>query len=57
MHRVSATGGQKAFCEGHAHAFTALVGVPASKIRYENLKTAVAQVIGKATAFFAKEYR
>jgi transposase len=46
IHRVSATGGQEAFFEGHVHAFTVLGGVPAGKIRYDNLKAAVAQVIG-----------
>ena len=46
VHRASATGGQEAFFEGHAHAFQALGGVPAGKIRYDNLKAAVAQVIG-----------
>jgi len=46
VHRVSATGGQEAFFEGHAHAFAVLGGVPAGKIRYDNLKAAVAQVIG-----------
>lgn len=46
VHRVSATGGQEAFFEGHVHAFEVLGGVPAGKIRYDNLKAAVAQVIG-----------
>ena len=46
VHRVSATGGQEAFFEGHVHAFTVLGGVPAGKNRYDNLKAAVAQVIG-----------
>ena len=46
VHRVSATGGQDAFFEGHAHAFAVLGGVPAGKICYDNLKAAVAQVIG-----------
>ena len=46
VHRASATGGQEAFFEGHAHAFAVLGGVPAGKIRYDNLKAAVAQVIG-----------
>ena len=46
VHRVSATGGQEAFFEGHAHAFAVLGGVPAGKIRYDNLKAAVAQVLG-----------
>ena len=46
VHRASATGGQEAFFEGHVHAFTRLGGVPAGKVRYDNLKAAVAQVIG-----------
>lgn len=46
VHRVSATGGQEAFFEGHVHAFRVLGGVPAGRIRYDNLKAAVAQVIG-----------
>lgn len=46
VHRVSATGGQEAFFEGHVHAFTVLGGVPVGRIRYDNLKAAVAQVIG-----------
>ena len=46
VHRASATGGQEAFFEGHVHAFQILGGVPAGKIRYDNLKAAVAQVIG-----------
>ncbi len=50
VHRVSATGGQEAFFEGHLHAFKVLGGVPAGKIRYDNLKAAVAQVIGFSRA-------
>ena len=46
VHRASATGGQEAFFEGHVHAFGVLGGVPAGKVRYDNLKAAVAQVIG-----------
>lgn len=45
VHRVSLSGGQEAFFEGHEHAFRELGGVPAGKIRYDNLKSAVAQVI------------
>jgi transposase len=43
---VSLSGGQEAFFEGHEHAFRVLGGVSAGKIRYDNLKAAVAQVIG-----------
>jgi hypothetical protein len=46
VHRASLSGGQEAFFEGHEHAFRVLGGVPAGKIRYGNLKAAVAQVIG-----------
>jgi transposase len=40
VHRISASAGQEAFFEGHAHAFTILGGVPTGKIRYDNLKAA-----------------
>lgn len=46
VHRISASAGQEAFFEGHAHAFNVLGGVPTGKIRYDNLKAAVASVIG-----------
>ena len=46
VHRVSLSGGQEAFFEGHEHAFRVLGGVPRGKVRYDNLKSAVAQVIG-----------
>jgi transposase len=46
VHRVSLSAGQEAFFEGHEHAFRVLGGVPAAKIRYDNLKAAVAQVLG-----------
>lgn len=46
VHRISASTGQEAFFEGHAHAFRVLGGVPTGKIRYDNLKAAVASVIG-----------
>jgi transposase len=46
VHRVFASGGQEAFFEGHVHAFEVLGGVPRSKVRYDNLKAAVAQVLG-----------
>ena len=45
-HRVFASGGQEAFLEGHVHAFSVLGGVPFGKIRYDNLKAAVASVLG-----------
>jgi hypothetical protein len=46
VHRIFASGGTEAFLEGHAHAFTTLGGVPTGKIRYDNLRAAVAQVLG-----------
>ncbi|KKD01982.1 transposase, partial [Streptomyces sp. WM6386] len=46
--RVFAASGQEAFLEGHVHAFSVLGGVPRGKVRYENLKAAVAKVIGFA---------
>ncbi|MCE1178783.1 MAG: IS21 family transposase [Micrococcales bacterium] len=46
VHRVFATGGQEAFLEGHVHALHALGGAPSGKVRYDNLKAAVARVLG-----------
>jgi transposase len=46
VHRIFASGGSEAFLEGHVHAFTTLGGVPTGKIRYDNLRAAVAQVLG-----------
>lgn len=45
IHRVYPTGGQEAFFEGHIEAFHALGGVPTRHIRYDNLTSAVVQVI------------
>lgn len=50
VHRIFASGGQEAFFEGHVHAFTVLGGVPLGKVRYDNLKAAVAQVLGFSRA-------
>ena len=50
VHRISASGGQEAFLEGHVHAFQVLGGIPTSKVRYDNLKAAVAQVLGFSRA-------
>jgi transposase len=44
-HRASLSQGQEAFLEGHVYAFERLAGVPLDKIRYDNLKSAVAQVL------------
>lgn len=46
VHRAFASGGREAFFGGHKQAFRVLGGVPAGRIRYDNLKAAVAQVIG-----------
>jgi transposase len=45
VHRAFASQGQEAFLEGHMQAFTELGGVPTDKIRYDNLKCAVARVL------------
>jgi transposase len=44
-HRSFLTQGQEAFLEGHVHAFERLGGVPVDKIRYDNLNSAVKQVL------------
>jgi hypothetical protein len=43
---VSASCGQEAFLEGHVHALSVMGGVPTGKVRYDNLKAAVARVLG-----------
>ncbi|MFI5877684.1 IS21 family transposase [Streptomyces sp. NPDC051445] len=50
VHRVFASCGQEAFFEGHVHALRALGGIPRSKVRYDNLKAAVARVLGLSRA-------
>jgi len=45
VHRVYACQAQEAFLEGHVAAFTALGGVPAVHVRYDNLSPAVAKVL------------
>ena len=45
VHRAFLTQGQEAFLEGHVHAFERLGGVPVDKIRYDNLNSAVKQVL------------
>lgn len=47
---VTLSAGQEAFLEGHVHAFSVLGGVPTGKVRYDNLKAAVAQVLGFSRA-------
>lgn len=44
VHRAYATASQEAFLDGHRYAFEQLGGVPAHRIRYDNLKAAVAKV-------------
>jgi hypothetical protein len=44
-HRASLTQGQEAFLEGQVYAFERLGGVPLGKIRYDNLNSAVKQVL------------
>lgn len=48
VHRVFASCGQEAFFEGHVHALRTLAGVPRTKVRYDNLKAAVARVLGQS---------
>lgn len=50
VHRVFASCGQEAFFEGHIHALRTMGGVPRSKVRYDNLKAAVARVLGLSRA-------
>jgi len=44
VHQALLLQGQEAFLEGHVHAFERL-GVPVDKIRYDNLNSAVKQVL------------
>jgi hypothetical protein len=46
VQRIFLSGGQEAFFEVHEHAFRVLGGVPFGQIRYDNLKAAVARVLG-----------
>ncbi|MFE7114948.1 IS21 family transposase [Streptomyces sp. NPDC057654] len=46
VHHISASQGQEAFFEGHIHAFQVLGGIPKGKVRYDNLTSAVARVLG-----------
>jgi transposase len=45
VHRASLSQGQEAFLEAHVYAFGRLGGVPAEKIRYDNLTSAVKRVV------------
>ena len=44
-HRAFLTQGQEAFLEGHVYGFERLGGVPCDKVRYDNLNSAVKQVL------------
>ncbi len=46
VHRIFASAGQEAFFEGHVHALNVLGGVPTGRVRYDNLRAAVARVLG-----------
>ena len=45
VHRVYPTCGQEAFLEGHIDAFETFGGIPTGHIRYDNLTSAVSQVL------------
>ena len=45
VHRVYPTCGQEAFLQGHVEAFETFGGVPTRHIRYDNLTSAVSQVL------------
>jgi transposase len=44
-HRAFLTQGQEAFLEGHVHGFERLGGIPVVQVRYDNLNSAVKQVL------------
>lgn len=44
------SGGQGTFPEGHAHGLAVLGGVPTGQVRYDNLKSAVARMLGFSRA-------
>jgi len=44
-HRAYLTEGQEAFLEGHVYGFARLGGMPCEKVRYDNLTSAVKQVL------------
>ncbi|MFB9881769.1 IS21 family transposase [Planobispora siamensis] len=50
IHRAFLTCSQEAFFEGHVHAMTLLGGLPFGHVRYDNLKPAVAKVLGFSRA-------
>ena len=46
VHRIFLTCSQEAFFEGHVHALSVLGGAPTGMVRYDNLRPAVAKVLG-----------
>jgi hypothetical protein len=44
-HRAFLTQGQEAFLEGHVYGFERLGGIPVAQVRYDNLNSAVKQVL------------
>ncbi|MFE4970457.1 hypothetical protein [Streptomyces sp. NPDC056660] len=57
VHRNFASCGQEAFFEGHVHALSVLGGIPGGKVRYDNLRAAVARVPGLPRARVENERR
>ncbi|MFF9113900.1 hypothetical protein [Streptomyces sp. NPDC014805] len=53
--RIFASCGQEAFFEGHVHSLSVLGGVPCGKVRYDNLRAAVARVLGLSRAWVENE--
>jgi transposase len=47
VHEIFASCGQEAFLEGHVHALQVLGGVLRGKVRYNSLRAAVSQVLGR----------
>ena len=45
VHRAFLTQGQEAFLEGHVYGFQRLGGIPVNQVRYDNLNSAVKQVL------------
>ena len=45
VHRAFLTQGQEAFLEGHVYGFQRLGGIPVVQVRYDNLNSAVKQVL------------
>lgn len=45
VHRVYSTMSQEAFLEGHVAAFDAIGGIPTGQVKYDNLRSAVKEVV------------